>query len=233
MSDLGDKYSRQFGIPAERIVVSKTLLSRILGVDTKTLDSWNRDTPPLPALVRGQQKPRVEWVYDLKQVIEWIRDRAYRNGIADGGSAAPGSGLTIDPETGEAKDLPDHLMSKEEALRQITIIDLKERRRDYLLGNNQLLYIDQAETLLGQALGEVSELLRMMMSKSIARLVRSGWERPAAESLIQEPVYEMLEAIAAIDISMDPLEADMAAEEESEDPDVKGDGDAGTEASPE
>jgi len=207
-----DKYSKQFGVPPDRIVVSKTLLTRIIGVDAKTIDAWNRDTPPLPSLVRGQQKPnRVEWVYDLKQVIEWIRDRAYRNGMVDAATSAPASGLTIDPETGEAKELPDHLMSKEEAHRQIAIIDLKERRRDHLIGNNQLVYIDQAEAILGQVLGNVSERLRMMMTKTIARLVRAGWDRPVAEDLIQTPVYEMLDDLQSIDISVDPLEADEEA----------------------
>ena len=128
VSDLGDRYSKQFGIPAERIIVSKTLLTGILGVGSKTVDAWSRDALGLPCLV-GQQNPRVDWVDDIKQVIEWVRDRAYRNGVADGSSTSPGSGLTVDPETGEARDLPDHLMSKDEAQPQIAIIDLKERRR--------------------------------------------------------------------------------------------------------
>ena len=45
VSDLGDRYSKQFGIPAERIIVSKTLLTGILGVGSKTVDASSRDAP--------------------------------------------------------------------------------------------------------------------------------------------------------------------------------------------
>jgi hypothetical protein len=230
MGDLREQLTKKHGVPVERVVIGKAELSRLVGIETKQLGQWAAATPPMPALDRGSEKPRVQWVYDIKAIIDWRIDRAYRAGLVDGASKAGGVGgppeAVIDPDTGEEIEIDEDDISKEEVERQKAIYEMRLKRYEYDVKKGNVVYIDQVEVHLGGILANISENLKSLSSKMVARLVRVGWVREEATREIQDPIFAMIEETKNIDFTKDPSEVDAASADETEAKELS-DGEAG------
>ena len=126
--------------------------------------------------------------------------------------------------TGAVIDVPDELIDREEAERRQAIVKWQRERLKYDLEKNHVVYVDQAEAVVGRCCAEISERLQVMRADMIAQWVRSGMGRRAVEEMVDEPILSMIDSLNRVDVTVDPSEDETTEAKDEDDGETEEEG---------
>lgn len=193
--------ARDAGIDPVRVVLSLTTMAALLGVDGNTLRAWQREG--LPILRRGSTKPRVNWAYDLKAVVDFLQQRAHQAGYEKAMKAKPPRGVTGDGELHDGKREGEDEVSYRTRVAQMRLAELK-----FAQVAKRVAPVDLMIATFTFHMRTVSTGLQTMKMKVQAMLSKKGVAMDESDRLVGEPIDRMVAALLSADGLADPLGVD-------------------------